>query len=65
MAEIDTANIMPTRTRGVKIDFAKAAAQNPETEEDDEEDDDYVAAEDDHEQAESAACHDADKMNED
>lgn len=44
MAEIDPTNIVPRRTRGRKIDFAKEAeAAGPDLEEDDEEDEEYVS----------------------
>jgi hypothetical protein len=49
MEEIDTSNIINDgrRTRGRKIDFAKAAEQFPEEEDDeDDEDDDFEAPED-------------------
>lgn len=53
MEEIDQSNIIDSgrRTRGVKIDFAKAAQDMPAEEEDEDEDDDFEApAEDeDHE----------------
>lgn len=49
MEEIDTGNIISDgrRTRGRKIDFAKAAEELPEEEEDEDDDDDFEAAEDD------------------
>ena len=50
MEEIDTSNIISDgrRTRGRKIDFAKAAEEFPEDDEEDEdEDDDFEAADDD------------------
>jgi hypothetical protein len=51
MEEIDTSNIITDgrRTRGRKIDFAKAAEQFPEDddEDEDEDDDDFEAADDD------------------
>jgi hypothetical protein len=41
--EIDTNNIITSgrRTRGVKIDFAKAAAETPADDEDEDEDEDF------------------------
>lgn len=49
MEEIDTSNIINDgrRTRGRKIDFAKAAEQFPEEEDEDEEDDDDFEAPED------------------
>jgi hypothetical protein len=49
MEEIDTENIIPDgrRTRGRKIDFAKAAEEHPEEDDEDEDDDDFEAAEED------------------
>jgi hypothetical protein len=49
MEEIDTSNIITDgrRTRGRKIDFAKAAEEFPEDDEDEEDDDDFEAADDD------------------
>jgi hypothetical protein len=50
MEEIDTSNIIMDgrRTRGRKIDFAKAAEEFPEDEDEDEdEDDDFEAGEED------------------
>lgn len=50
MEEIDTSNIISDgrRTRGRKIDFAKAAEDFPEDDDEDEdEDDDFEAADDD------------------
>lgn len=49
MEEIDTDNIITDgrRTRGRKIDFAKAAQELPEEDEDEDDDDDFEAAEDD------------------
>ena len=43
MEEIDLNNIVEggRRTRGAKIDFAKAAEENPAEEEDDDDDDDF------------------------
>lgn len=43
MEEIDLGNIVEggRRTRGAKIDFAKAAEENPADEEDEEDDDDF------------------------
>ncbi|PFH61546.1 hypothetical protein XA68_17049 [Ophiocordyceps unilateralis] len=43
MEEIDLKNIVEggRRTRGAKIDFAKAAEENPADEEDEEDDDDF------------------------
>ncbi|KAL1836949.1 hypothetical protein VTJ49DRAFT_4444 [Mycothermus thermophilus] len=46
MEEIDLDNVVPRRTRGKVIDFAKAAAENPPDEEDDEDDEDFVAEDD-------------------
>ena len=48
MEEIDTSNIISDgrRTRGRKIDFAKAAEDFPE-DDDEDEDDDFEAADDD------------------
>ncbi|KAH6670788.1 putative histone H2A.Z-specific chaperone chz1 [Halenospora varia] len=45
MEEIDTGNIIQDgrRTRGKKIDFAKAAEEQPADDEDDEDDDDFEA----------------------
>ncbi|TLD33343.1 hypothetical protein PspLS_01510 [Pyricularia sp. CBS 133598] len=40
MDEIDSSNVLPSRTRGRKIDFAKAAAEQNLSVDDDEEDDD-------------------------
>ncbi|CUS14930.1 unnamed protein product [Tuber aestivum] len=46
LAALDTDNIIAgARTRGRKIDFAKAAAEEPADEEDDDEDDEYAPAE--------------------
>ena len=43
MEEIDPTNIVPRRTRGRKIDFAKEAeAAGNELEDDDEDDEEYV-----------------------
>jgi len=39
MAEIDTQNIVQSRTRGKNIDFAKAAQELPDDEDDDEDED--------------------------
>lgn len=49
MEEIDTSNIISDgrRTRGRKIDFAKAAEDFPEDDDEDDEDDDFEAADDD------------------
>jgi hypothetical protein len=49
MEEIDTDNIITDgrRTRGRKIDFAKAAEQFPEEDEDEEDDDDFEGGEGD------------------
>jgi hypothetical protein len=50
MEEIDTSNIIGDgrRTRGRKIDFAKAAEEFPEDEDDEEDDDDdFEAADED------------------
>jgi hypothetical protein len=49
MEEIDTDNIISDgrRTRGRKIDFAKAAQELPEEDDEDDDDDDFEAAEDD------------------
>jgi len=45
MEEIDLDNVVPRRTRGKVIDFAKAAAENPpEDDEDEDDDDDFEAA---------------------
>lgn len=41
MEEIDTENILPSRTRRVNIDFAKAAAEAPGDDEDEEDDGDF------------------------
>jgi len=51
MEEIDTGNIIQDgrRTRGRKIDFAKAAEELPEDDDDEEDDDDFEAGEDDDE----------------
>lgn len=46
MEEIDLDNIVGSRTRGRKIDFAKAAEQLPEEDDDEDEDDDFEAPED-------------------
>jgi hypothetical protein len=46
MEEIDLDNIVGSRTRGRKIDFAKAAEQLPEDDDDEDEDDDFEAPED-------------------
>ena len=43
MEEIDLGNILGKRTRGNKIDFAKAAEELPEDEEDEEDDGDFEA----------------------
>ena len=47
MEEIDLQNIISDgrRTRGRKIDFAKAAEEYPEEDDDEEDDDDFEAAE--------------------
>lgn len=49
MEEIDTSNIINDgrRTRGRKIDFAKAAEELPEEDEDEEDDEDFEAADED------------------
>lgn len=54
MEEIDTSNIISDgrRTRGRQIDFAKAAAENPEEDDDDDEDDDDFQGEDDEDRME-------------
>lgn len=41
MEEIDTDNIVSSRTRGKEIDYAEAAKQFPEEDEDDEDDEDF------------------------
>ena len=41
MEEIDTENIVGSRTRGKTIDFAEAAKNVEEDDEDDEDDDDF------------------------
>jgi hypothetical protein len=65
LEEIDPSNIMPSRTRGAKIDFAKAAAENPADEDDDEEeDDDYIGGEEG-QGASGVATSSDDKMDED
>ncbi|KAL2265675.1 hypothetical protein VTJ83DRAFT_6775 [Remersonia thermophila] len=46
MEEIDLENVVPRRTRGKVIDFAKAAAENPPEDDDDEDDEDFVAEDD-------------------
>ncbi|KAK3192412.1 Histone chaperone domain CHZ [Lecanicillium sp. MT-2017a] len=48
MEEIDLGNIVEggRRTRGAKIDFAKAAEENPADEEDEEDDDDFEPPQD-------------------
>jgi hypothetical protein len=54
MEEIDLDNVIGRRTRGRKIDFAKAAEENPpEDDEDEDDDEDFEAP------------HDEDKMDED
>jgi len=55
MEEIDLSNVVGTRTRGKKIDFAKAAQENPADDEDDEEDDEDFQGE----------AEDEDRMDED
>lgn len=45
MEEIDTSNIVQSRTRGKTIDYAKAAEELPE-EDDDEDDDDFNGGDD-------------------
>ncbi len=49
MEEIDLNNIVEggRRTRGAKIDFAKAAEENPADDEDEEDDDDFEPPADD------------------
>jgi hypothetical protein len=49
MEEIDPENIISDgrRTRGRKIDFAKAAQELPEEDDEDDDDDDFEAADDD------------------
>lgn len=47
MEEIDTSNIVQTRTRGKAIDYAEAAKAMEEDDEDDEEDDDFQGDDDD------------------
>ena len=46
MEEIDTSNIVQSRTRGKTIDYAKAAAELGAEEEDDEDDDDFEGGDD-------------------
>ena len=41
MEEIDTSNIVGSRTRGKNIDYAEAAKNMEEDDEDDEDDDDF------------------------
>ncbi|OAA67848.1 Histone chaperone domain CHZ [Niveomyces insectorum RCEF 264] len=41
LQEIDLDNVVGRRTRGVIIDYAKAAAENPPDEDDEDEDDDF------------------------
>ena len=41
MEEIDTDNIVSSRTRGKNIDYAEAAKELPEEEDDEEDDDDF------------------------
>lgn len=43
MEEIDTSNIVPSRTRGKTIDYTKAAAEVPEEDDDEEDDEDFKA----------------------
>ncbi|KAI5799990.1 histone chaperone domain CHZ-domain-containing protein [Geopyxis carbonaria] len=47
LAEIDPSNIIESgrRTRGVSVDYAKAAAEEDMMDEDDDEDDDFKASE--------------------
>ncbi len=46
MEEIDLDNVIGSRTRGKKIDFAKAAEENPvDDDEDDEDDEDFEGGE--------------------
>lgn len=49
MEEIDIENIITDgrRTRGKKIDFAKAAQEHPEEDEEDEDDDDFEEVDED------------------
>lgn len=49
METIDPENILPTgrRTRGVKIDYAKAAEEMGPEDEDEDEDDDFEAPDED------------------
>lgn len=41
MEEIDTDNIVSSRTRGKNIDYAEAAKELPEEDDDEEDDDDF------------------------
>jgi hypothetical protein len=41
MEEIDTSNIVPSRTRGKTIDYAKAAQELGEDDDEDEDDEDF------------------------
>lgn len=46
MEEIETANIIGSRTRGKNIDFAKANEQLGEEDEDEDDDEDFVDPDD-------------------
>lgn len=41
MEEIDTSNIVQSRTRGKTIDYAKAAQELPEEDDDEDDDEDF------------------------
>lgn len=47
MEEIDTSNIVGSRTRGKNIDYAEAAKAMPDEDEDEEEDGDFQGDDDD------------------
>lgn len=46
MDQIDLDNVVPSRTRGKQINWAKAAEELPEEDDDEDDDEDFEAAED-------------------
>ena len=46
MDQIDLDNVVPSRTRGKQINWAKAAEELPEEDDEDDDDEDFEAAED-------------------